>query len=311
MNERTVCVIGGGVWGRALALAATRAGSDVTLVSRRPDGAPEGVKVATETRAARDAQLIVIAVPSSHVRDVASHLGPHLTGAHFLVHGVRGLVGDGLSTVSDVLVDETPARRLGALGGPVLAAELSVGAPSVMVVGSRFREVIDLVRERFGGESLRLYGTKDLRGLEWASALTGCYAIAIGYALGADVGPGLIAAFTTRIVHEAARIAHAAGGESHTALGLGGLGDLLAASGQKTRPEILVGRARSSGASVSDATGASGERIEAIALLPRVCAWSEANGVRAPILSAVVGAVTGETPKGELIRALMSAPMVE
>ena len=34
-------------------------------------------------------------------------------------------------------------------------------------------------------------------------------------------------------------------------------------------------------------------------------------GVRAPILSAVVGAVTGETPKGELIRALMSAPMVE
>lgn len=311
MNPLGVCVIGGGLWGRALSLAATRAGSEVTLVSRRDEPPPDGVAVAHETAAAKEAQLIVIAVPSSHVRDVATHLGPHLTGAHFLVHGVRGLAGEGLMTVSDVLTEETAARRVGALGGPVLAAELTTGDPSVMVIGSRFREVIDLVRERFATEKLRLYGTKDLRGLEWASALTGCYAIAIGYALGAGVGPGLVAAFTTRIVHEAARIAHAAGGESATALGLGGLGDLLAASGQKTRPEILVGRALASGASLTAATSATGERIEAIALLPRICAWNDANHVRAPILAAVVGAVTGETPKGELIRALMSAPMVE
>lgn len=311
MRPRAVCVIGGGLWGRALAAAAVRAGSEVTLVTRRPDEPPPGVDVAAETRVAADHALIVIAVPSAHVRDAAAHLAPHLTGAHFLVHGVRGLAGDGLATVSDVLVEETPARRLGALGGPVLAAELASGAPSVMVIGSRFREVIELVRERFGTETLRLYGTKDLRGLEWASALTGCYAIALGYALGAAAGPGLVAAFTTRIVHEAARIAHAAGGESATALGLGGLGDLLAASGQTTRPEILIGRALSSGASVADATGATGERVEAISLLPRIAAWSAAAHVRAPILTALVGALRGEAPKEELIRALMSAPMVE
>lgn len=311
MNPRGVCVIGGGPWGRALAAAAARAGSDVTLVTRRADAPPDGVDVASEPRVAGEHVLTVIAVPSAYVRDAAADLAPHLSGAHFLVHGVRGLAGDALATVSEVLSDETPARRLGALGGPVLAAELADGAPSVMVVGSRFREVIELVRERFGTDTLRLYGTTDLRGLEWASALTGCYAIALGYALGAGAAPGLVAAFTTRVVHEAARIAHAAGGESATALGLGGLGDLLAASGQSTRPEILIGRALASGAPIEDAARAGGERIEAISLLPRVAAWSAAAGVRAPILSTLVDALRGDAPKEVLIRALMSAPMVE
>ncbi len=311
MNPRGVCVLGGGPWGRALASAAARAGSHVTLVTRRVEAPPEGVAVATEPRVAAEHALTVIAVPSAHVRAAAADLAPHLSGAHYLVHGVRGLAGDALATVSEVLSEETPARRLGALGGPVLAAELAEGTPSVMVVGSRFREVIELVRERFGTDTLRLYGTKDLRGLEWASALTGCYAIALGYALGAAAAPGLVAAFTTRVVHEAARIAYAAGGESATALGLGGLGDLLAASGQATRPEILIGRALASGASVEDAAHATGERVEAVSLLPRVAAWSAAAGVRVPILAALVGALRGDTPKEELIRALMSAPMVE
>ncbi|MCC6648310.1 MAG: NAD(P)-binding domain-containing protein [Polyangiaceae bacterium] len=311
MRADAVCVLGGGLWGRALASAAARAGSAVTLITSRSLPALEGVACTPEVGVAADHTLIVVAVPSAHVRDAATRLAPHLSGAHFLVHGVRGLVGDAQATVSDVLAEETPVKRLGALGGPVLAAELAEGEPSVMVVGSRFREVVDLVRERLGTETLRLYATRDLRGLEWASALTGCYAIAIGYALGAAAGPGLVAAFTTRVAHEAARVAYAAGGETATALGLGGLGDLLAASGQSTRPEILVGRALAAGASIADAARATGERVEAIPLLPRVAAWSARARVRAPILTALVGALSGEAPKEALIRALMSAPIVE
>src|SRR5262249_53579439 len=155
------------------------------------------------------APLIVIAVPSSIARSVLRSLGDHLDGSHLVVHGVRGLGGDRLETVSDIVREETPARRLGALGGPVQAAELIDGRPSAMVCGSKFGEVLGAVTAAFQSSSLRVYPTPDLKGLEWASALVGCVAIGVGFAEEAGAGPGLLAALITRAVEEAARIAAA------------------------------------------------------------------------------------------------------
>ena len=307
-----VAVVGGGTWGRALAAAAARAGSDVVLITRREDAPPAGVRATTALGDASAARLVLLAVPSAHAASAARDLGAHLDGGHFLVHGVRGLVGDELRTISDIVREETPVRRVGALGGPVLAEELLVGAPSLMVVGSRFREVNDAVRAALGGASLRLYATRDLTGLEWASALTACLAIAIGYARGARLGPGLVAAFTTRAVHEAARVAVAAGGEAHTLLGLAGLGDLLAAVGQEGRPEVVLGLALARGATLAEATREAGQQhIEALSLVPVLHAWATRHDVRAPILGALVEGMLGGRSRDEMIAALMTAPLGE
>src|SRR5205823_5900769 len=82
------------------------------------------------------------------------------------------------ATISSVVREETPVRRVGALGGPVLTDELSAGAPCVMVVASRYPEVIKVVRHALGAPSLRIYASDDLVGLEWASALTSILAAA-------------------------------------------------------------------------------------------------------------------------------------
>ena len=94
-------------------------------------------------------------------------------GAHYVVHGVRGLVSDDgdLVTISDVIREETPVRRTGALGGPALASDILAGRPSVVVVGSRFPEVNEAVASALGSSTLRVYPTTDQTGLEWASAL--------------------------------------------------------------------------------------------------------------------------------------------
>lgn len=306
--QHRVAIVGGGLWGRALASAAARAGSEVTLISRREEAPPEGVSASRDFSSATPARIVLLAVPSKHAVATAHELGPHLDGGHFLIHGVRGLVGEGLSTICEAIRRETPARRMGALGGPVLAAELAAGSPSLMVIGSRFREVIEAVREGFGSPGLRLYGTRDLTGLEWASALSGCFAVAIGYALESGLGPGLVGAFTTRTVHEAARIAVAAGGDQATMLGLAGLGDLLAAVGQGGRPEVTFGRALARGESIERAKSELGERIEALTLLPKLGAWTVAHGVRAPITHAIVEGLFQGVPREEVVRELMNAP---
>ena len=176
-GQRKVSIVGGGAWGLALAAAAARAESDVVLVSRRGvDAPPAGVQVVKELKqAAEHARLIQLAVPSSVIRTVARELGDHIDGSHYVVHGVRGLVhdedDDDLYTISDILREETPVRRTGAIGGPALAQDLIAGRPSVVVVGSRYPEVTEAAVAALGSPTLRVYPTNDVRGLEWASAL--------------------------------------------------------------------------------------------------------------------------------------------
>ncbi len=307
-----VAVVGGGAWGLALAAAAARAGKDALLLSRRSLNGerPKGVSVARDYReVAARARLVILAVPSAAAHVVARALGEHIDGRHIVVHGVRGLVGEALETMGDVVRDETPARRIGALGGPALVDDLLAGRPSVLVCGSQFPEVGAAASECFTHETLRLYTTHDRRGLEWASALVGCLAIGIGYAEAIGASPGLVAALLSRSVHEAGRLAEAAGGEERTLLGLAGYGDLLAAIGQERRPEMVLGRALAKGESRAAARARLGQRIEAVDLAPRVVAWADKKGVRAPIFHMLAEGVLSSRPTREILHAMMTGPL--
>jgi glycerol-3-phosphate dehydrogenase (NAD(P)+) len=313
MQEGAVAVIGGGEWGLALAAAAARSGRSVQVHSRRTlDGAlPPGVTQAQDLREVGErARLVIFAVPSTVAREVARKLGDFVDGRHYVVHGTRGLAGtQELTTISDVLREETPVRRLGAIGGPVLPSDLAAGQPSVMVTGSSYPEVNDALRDAFVGPSLRLYCTDDLRGLEWASALVGCLAIAVGYAQAVGVSGGLIAALISRGVQEAGKIASAAGGEERTLLGLAGYGDLLASVEQKERPEILLGAALAKGRSLVEATRDAKLRVEAVELIPRVLAWAAHHGVSVPVFTALANGVLGSRAPELIVRDLMTAPV--
>ena len=141
---------------------------------------------------------------------------------------------------------------------------------------------------------LRVYGTPDLRGLEWASALVGCLSIGVGFAEQAGAGPGLLAALISRGVDEAARIAVAAGAEERTMLGLGGYGDLLASIALDDRPEVVLGNALARGRSLDEAIAEAKLRVEAIALIPRLVAFAKEQDVPAPGLRRAGAHAPGE-----------------
>ncbi len=330
MSRPAVGVIGGGAWGLALAAAAARSGGPTLLLSRRrwplgraPGALPEGVTLAESlAELTAVARLVLLAVPSGIAREVARGLGPHLDGRHFVVHGVRGLVArtdietslpgaSELETISEVVRDETPARRVGALGGPALASDLLAGRPTVMVCASRYPEVVRALRAAFSLPAVRLYATHDLLGLEWASALVGCLAIGVGYARGVGLGPGLAAAVIARGIDEAGRLAAAAGGEDKTLLGLGGYGDLLASIAQAERPEVLVGEALARGETLEAAVAGAQQRVEAVELTGRVVQWAQAQGVKTPIFRALAESVLAGRANDQLVSELMTEPMSE
>ncbi|PMU86341.1 NAD(P)-binding domain-containing protein, partial [Pseudomonas sp. GP01-A4] len=70
-QKAPVAIVGGGPWGRALAVACQRAGSETWCFSRQPS-LPDGVRrLESIEEAGKRARLIVVAVPSAAATDVA------------------------------------------------------------------------------------------------------------------------------------------------------------------------------------------------------------------------------------------------
>ncbi len=306
-----VAIIGGGTWGLALAGAAAKKSKDVTLVTRRAvEVTPRNVKVTSDPmEAAQRASLFVLAVPTAAIEEALRTVGPALTAEHRVVHSVRGLVGEAMAPVSEIVRRETKVRMLGALGGPLLAADLLSESPSFAVVAANHESVHSAMISAFVTPAFRIYPSIDLVGLEWSSSLVGCLAIAIGYSQQIGLGSGFIAAAITRGIHEAARIVRAAGGDGDTVLGLAGVGDLLASVSQRDRPEVLFGAALARGLTADAARAEVKLRVEAADFAPRVVRWITSRGIRAPIFTAIVHGVFSARPPEEILNELMTLPV--
>ena len=299
-----IAVLGGGAFGRGLSLAAARGGHDVRLWSRSARDM-EKVRATTDIAEAGECELIFIAVPSTWVPGVADQLAAHLDGRHYLVHISRGLIGDDLEPISKVLRARTPAHRVGALAGPLIATALAEGRASGAIVGTRFPEVADAVREAIGSESLRIYDTPDVVGVEVASAMVGLFALTVGYAQALDVDGATLAVFLTRAMAEAARLVPSLGADPNTLYGLAGFGDLIAVVARQDRPAVLLGRALGAGKSLQEAGQLAGAHIEGVLIAARLAAHAERLKLDAPITRAIVGVLEGGSPQ-EAFAALMA-----
>lgn len=304
-----IAVVGGGSFGRSLARASARVGQRVLLWSRQVrELDEESITCTTELRELADAELVLFAVPSPHVGEVADELGRHLDGAHLLVHVSRGLVGDELATVSEVLAERTPCRRVGALAGPLVAKNLASDEPSGAIIGSQFPEVVEAVSEALGGPSLRVYSTPDVVGVEMASALVGLVALALGYAMQLGMGPGALAVLATRGLAEATRVGEVRGGQPRTFAGLAGAGDLIAAVAGDGRPEIEFGKALAQGQSLEDSAARAGAYIEGALLAGQVTAFGARAQLEVPLSTGLARLMKGEISAEKLTEALMTRP---
>jgi glycerol-3-phosphate dehydrogenase (NAD(P)+) len=248
----TVGIVGAGQFGTALASVLARAGRRVVLWSRDPEVVdsiqrkqmcprlptaplpPPLEATADPRRVAAEARFLVMAVSSEDVVERAKELGSFLDGSHIVVHAIGALAAPNNERVSEVLELGLPTLKIGVIAGPALPADLAIGEFSSVVVASRFDEVVSEARRLLNAPPiLRVYSSKDLAGVELASALSGAYTVALGLCDGLDMGAGPRAVLITRVVAEAARLLQSAGAEARTFSGLAGLGNMLVRGGKR------------------------------------------------------------------------------
>jgi glycerol-3-phosphate dehydrogenase (NAD(P)+) len=246
-----VAVVGAGAWGTTLAVLIGRA-EPVLLLARDDDTAaeiqrsrenrrrlpgvplPEPVQVSADERVLQTAaDLVVYAVPSTHLRSTVERTAAHLPASADIVSVVKGLEPGSLLRMSEVIANagDISARRIAALSGPNLASEIARGLPASAVVAAEEPERADRVVERIGRREFRLYVNRDLLGVELCGALKNIVAIAAGAADGLGFGDNGKAGLITRGLAEMTRLGIAAGANPLTFAGLAGVGDVVATCG--------------------------------------------------------------------------------
>jgi glycerol-3-phosphate dehydrogenase (NAD(P)+) len=117
------------------------------------------------------------------------------------------------------------------------------------------------VQNEFSSETVRLYTTTDVIGVELGGALKNVIAIAAGVAAGAGLGYNSAAALMTRGIAEITRLAVACGGRRETLAGLSGTGDLvLTCTGSLSRNRT-VGQALGQGRKLPEILASLGGKV--------------------------------------------------
>ncbi|MEO6772838.1 MAG: NAD(P)-binding domain-containing protein [Kofleriaceae bacterium] len=318
----TVGIVGAGRFGTALGSVLARAHRRVVLWSRDPAivdaiettgrcprlpeaPLPEPLTATTDPRVlAAEARFVVMAISSTNVRDRARELGSYLDGSHIVVHAIGALAtpepgaGAGWERVSEVMALGLPTLKLGALAGPALPADLVAGEYASMVIASAFDEVLAEGRRLLNvPPQLRLYASKDLAGVELASALSGAYTVALGLCDGLGMGAGPRAVLITRAVAEASRLGQASGAEARTFAGLAGLGNLLVRATSRS-VDYELGRALAEG-TIAQRGGAEASRTEGARAAIAGAELAAKLRVRMPVLNGVAAVLSGRAEPRE------------
>jgi glycerol-3-phosphate dehydrogenase (NAD(P)+) len=263
-----VAVIGGGAWGTTLADLLARKDLAVTIWAREPEvvqginhdhvnamflpsaSLAPGLRASGElAEAAREADVVVSAVPSHAVRTVMTEVAAAVRGAPLLVSVSKGIEPERQERLSCVLAEIFGrATPVAVLSGPSFAQEVYERQPTAVVAAADDHDVARRVQEVFSTGSFRVYSQTDVVGVELGGALKNVIALAAGIAEGLGLGFNPRAALITRGLAELTRLGVAMGADPLTFAGLAGLGDLvLTATGALSRNRSLgveLGRGR-------------------------------------------------------------------
>ena len=243
---KTIAVIGSGSWGVALSIHLASMGNNVRIWSFDKEEA----RLINEEKKCKFLPMAVI--PNNIV--CKNDFKEVIEGADFILHVTpskftratvkqykefvdcekqpivvcsKGIEKDTTLTLDEVIKQEMPNARVGALSGPSHAEEVSIAVPTVLVAASKDEEVRKLVQDTFMNEKMRVYTSEDIKGVELGGALKNIIAFCAGVAAGLGYGDNTFAALITRGLTEIRRLGTKLGAESSTLYGLSGLGDLI------------------------------------------------------------------------------------
>ena len=308
---KNVAIIGSGSWGVALGIYLASLGNKVKIWSFMQEEAdlinnekkckflpdveiPEGVSCTTDYKETIDGSDFILHVtPSKFTRNIVKQYKEYVTNQPIIICS-KGFESDTLKTLDQVIEEEMPNAKIGVLSGPSHAEEVSILIQTVLVVASKHDDVLELIQNTFMSKKMRIYTSKDVKGVELGGALKNIIAFCAGVAAGIGLGDNAFAALITRGLTEISRLGVDLGGEKDTFYGLSGLGDLVVTCLSEHSRNRRAGKLMGQGKSLEKTKKEVGMTIESIDNIEVAKKLADQYNVETPIINAVYDMIQGK-----------------
>ena len=320
---KKICIIGSGSWGVALAIHLAKQGNKIKMWSFSeeekdlinnekkckflPDAKiPEGIICTNSYKEAIEGTDFIIHVtPSKFTRNIVKEYKQYVTNQPIVICS-KGFEKDSLMTLDEVIQEEMPKAKIAVLSGPSHAEEVSVAVPTALVVASKYDALLKLVQDTFMCDKMRIYTSKDVKGVELGGALKNIIAFCAGVAAGIGLGDNTFAALITRGLAELSRLGVALGGQKETLYGLSGLGDLIVTCLSEHSRNRRAGKLIGQGKTLEETKKEVGMTIESIDNIEVAYELGKIHGIEMPIVEAVYGILYKGLKPEEAVDILMN-----
>ena len=303
---KNIAIIGSGSWGVALAIHLAKLGNNIKIWSFMEEERdlinnehkckflpnitlPKNITCSTDYKEVIDKSSFILHVtPSKFTRSTFKQYKEYVQNKPIIICS-KGFEKDTMLTLDEVIKEEIPNAKIAVLSGPSHAEEVSIAVPTVLVVASEYDSVLKLVQDTFMSDKMRIYTSRDVKGVELGGALKNIIAFCAGVAAGIGLGDNTFAALITRGLAELSRLGVALGGQKETLYGLSGLGDLIVTCLSEHSRNRKAGKLIGQGKSLEETKKEVGMTIESIDNIEVAHELGKLHNIEMPIVEAVYG----------------------
>lgn len=318
-----IAIIGSGSWGVALAVHLASVGNNVKIWSFMEEERdlinnekkckflpgvelPENIMCSTDfEEVIKNSKMILHVTPSKFTRSTFRQYKEYVGNKPVIICS-KGFEKETLETLDEVILEEMPTAKVGALSGPSHAEEVSIAVPTALVIASKHQNILKMVQDAFMSEKMRIYTSNDIKGVELGGALKNIIAFCAGVAAGIGLGDNSFAALITRGLKEIARLGIELGGKEETFYGLSGLGDLivtcLSEHSRNRKAGMLIGQ----GKSLEETKKEVGMVIESIDNIEVAYELGKLHNIEMPIVETVYKVLYENLNPQEAVKNLMT-----
>jgi glycerol-3-phosphate dehydrogenase (NAD(P)+) len=326
MTRTPISVLGAGSWGTALAIRLAVNDNSTCLWGHEPEAMatlererqnrqflpgisfPKQLLIEADlTQAILQSRDLLIAVPSHAMREVLTRAAPALESDSRIAWATKGLESRSGKFMHQVLEEVLDTRYPAAvLSGPTFAQEVATGLPTALTVASTNPPFANDLANRLHGETMRVYTSDDIIGVQLGGTVKNVLAIAAGISDGLKLGANSRAALITRGLAEIIRLGDALGARRETLMGLAGVGDLILTCTDDQSRNRRLGLALGRGTPVEIAVREIGQVVEGFNTAREVVQLATRYKVDMPISEQVFRVLHEGLSPGEAVHNLLT-----
>jgi len=246
---------------------------------------PDNLTVVNELDV-KDADLIVMGVPSQFMRETAKQIS--VKEDAIIVSIAKGIEEGTYKRMSQIIREETGNKNIIALSGPNHAEEVSKKMPTATVIASENKGILNDLRGILNRDYFKVYPHDDIIGIEICGAIKNITAIATGVVDGLGFGDNAKGSIITFGLTEMNQFGRFFGAERKTIYGLAGVGDLVATCTSRHSRNRFVGEKIAEGKSFEEIKKEMhGMVAEGVRTTKAVYEFSRKNNIDMPLTSQV------------------------